>query len=289
MKTGVITAILAALMMATLGIFSRKIALSAEVVIFFRLFFGSLFLLAMLVVRQRQHLLCSWPGVKVLLSGFFLAAFAGCYFQAMSQTTLANAVIILYLAPVTASIFAHFFMGERLRPAGLLLIALALFGFATMMEFQFHVTEQESEGLVFALLSMVGYAAFICCNRAIPPTIPVYSKTFYQLFTGTLCILPLALAGGLTDAGQFNAETWLWLAAVGLFPGFFGILMAVRALETLPAVTFGTLSYLEPIFVVFFGWFFFGERLTALQSTGCGLILISGVLTGVLAARKKTE
>ncbi len=289
MKTGVITAVFAALLMATLGIFSRKIALNAEVVIFFRLFFGSLFLLALLFLQGKIDQICCWPDKTIVCSGFFLAAFAGCYFKAMSLTTLANAVLILYLAPVTASVFTHFFMGERLRPVNMLLIALALLGFATMMEFQLHFSQGESKGLLFALLSMFGYAAFICCNRTIPAEIRVYTKTFYQLVAGTICIFPLAISGGLYQASHYPGETWLWLAAVGLFPGFLGIMMAVWSLEKLPAVTFGTLSYLEPIFVVFFGWFLFAEELSPLQTMGCGLILASGILTGVLATKEKNS
>ncbi len=286
MKTGIFAAIFAALAMATLGIFSRKIPLDAELVIFFRLFFGGFFLLLLLCIQQKQRLLVAKPHWATVCSGALLATFGICYFKAMSMTTLVNAVVILYMAPITASIFAHFFMGERLRPANIFLIGLALFGFAALMEFTFNFSGEDQQGLLFAIGSMAAYAAFICCNRVIPSTESIYAKSFYQLLVGTLCTAPLSFAGGVGILAKLSGETWLWLLAVGFFPGFLGTFLAVWALTRLPAVTFGTFSYLEPIFVILFGWLLFQEHPGTLQLIGCSLIIISGILTGIITARQ---
>jgi len=42
--------------------------------------------------------------------------------------------------------------------------------------------------------------------------------------------------------------------------------------------TFGTLTYFEPIAVIFFGWALFHESLSVLQMSGCLLIIPSGIL-----------
>jgi drug/metabolite transporter (DMT)-like permease len=68
---------------------------------------------------------------------------------------------------------------------------------------------------------------------------------------------------------------------VGLFPGFLAILFAVMALRELPAATFGTLAYFEPLAVVVFGWFFFQESLSSLQLAGCAVILFSGSVKAI--------
>jgi drug/metabolite transporter (DMT)-like permease len=80
---------------------------------------------------------------------------------------------------------------------------------------------------------------------------------------------------------------WLWLLGTGLFPGFLAILCAVIALSRLPAATFGTLAYFEPIAVILFGWLIFNETLSPLQIAGCGLILASGVIKAWLTARPR--
>jgi drug/metabolite transporter (DMT)-like permease len=281
---GIVSAILAALFMGTIGVFSRKTGLSAEVITFFRLFFGAGFLVILLLFTRRLRLLLTWPTWPVIINGLMLAGFIIFYIQAMNLTTMANAIMVLYLAPLIAAVFAHFFLGERLNMASVVLICAALFGFAMMMEFKLDFPSGSNHllGLGFAGLSLACYTSFILINRTISSTIHCYTRTYYQLMTGALCMVPLFI----TNFPEISATNWLWLGGAGFFPGFLGILLAVIALEKLPAATFGTLAYFEPIFVVFLGWVIFEERLNALQLSGCLLILVSGAVKGYLATRR---
>ncbi len=280
---GILSAILAALFMGTIGVFSRKTGLAPEVITFFRLFFGAGFLVILLLVSRRFRLLLTWPTWPVIINGLMLAGFIVFYIEAMNLTTMANAIMVLYLAPLIAAVFAHFFFGERLNAASIILICTALFGFAMMMEFKidFPSGSKHLLGLGFACVSLACYSSFILINRRIHSTIHCYTRTFYQLATGALCMLPLLVK----DFPVITATNWLWLIGAGLFPGFLGILLAVIALEKLPAATFGTLAYFEPIFVVFLGWVLFEEHLNTLQLAGCLLILASGAIKGYLSSR----
>lgn len=279
---GIVAAIMAGLFMGTMGVFSRKIGLSAEIITFFRLLLGAGFLTILLIVTRRTRHLWCWPSWPVLVNGLMLAGFIIFYVQAMYLTTMANAIMIVYLAPLAASIYAHFFLGEKLNMTSIVLICAALFGFAMMMEFKidFSSGSNHTLGLGFAALSLCCYAIFILINRTISPAVHVYTRTFYQLLVGALCMIPLFI----NDFPEITGTAWLWLAGAGFFPGFLGILFAVIALERLPAATFGTLAYFEPICVVVLGWMVFGETLNSLQMTGCFLIIISGIVKGYLTA-----
>lgn len=285
--TGILSAILAALFMGTIGVFSRKTGLAPEIITFFRLFFGAAFLFVFLLANRRLRLLCTWPTWRVIINGLMLAGFIIFYIHAMNLTTMANAIMVLYLAPLIAAVFAHFFLREKLTAGSCILICTALFGFAMMMEFRIDFSSGTNHllGLGFACLSLFCYVSFILINRTISPTIDCYTRTYYQLVTGALCMVPLLVGNFPT----ITATNWLWLAGAGFFPGFLGILLAVVALEKLPAATFGTLAYFEPIFVVFLGWVLFGEHLNHLQLTGCLLILASGVVKGYLSTRSDRE
>jgi drug/metabolite transporter (DMT)-like permease len=279
---GIATAILSGVFMGTMGIFSRKTGLDGEVITFFRLLFGAGFLTLLLAVSGRLRLLRVWPTWPVLCNGLMLAGFIVFYIQAMFLTTMANAIMVVYLAPLAASIFAHLFMDERLNLSGFLLICLSLFGFAMMMEFRIDFSHGQNHllGLGLAALSLVCYAAFIVINRTINSSIHFYTRTYYQLIIGAFCMLPFFV----TNFPTISPVNWLWLVGAGLFPGFFGILLAVIALERLPAATFGTLAYFEPICVVLLGWMVFGEKLNTLQLSGCLLIIASGAVKGYLTA-----
>lgn len=280
---GIVTAVLAGLFMGTMGVFSRKTGLDAEIITFFRLGFGAAFMAILLLGIRRLRVLLVWPTWPVLLNGLMLAGFIISYVQAMYLTSMANSIMVLYLAPLVASVYAHFFMGERLSPISVILICTALFGFAMMMEFRIDFSSGTNHllGLGFATLGLCGYSAFILINRTISSTVHVYTRTFYQLLTGALCMVPFFI----TDFPTITGTNWLWLLGAGFIPGFLGILFAVIALERLPAATFGTLAYFEPIFVVVLGWAVFGEKLNSLQLAGCSLILASGAVKGYLTAQ----
>lgn len=280
---GIIAALLSALLMGTIGVFSKITGLTAETVTFFRLFFGAGFMLLFLLAVRQGGCLRQWPTWPVLINGGMLAGFIIFYVQAMNLTTMANAIMLVYLAPLTASIYAHFFLGERLNRASFLLIAAALLGFAMMMEFRIDFTGGSNHfaGICLAAVASCCYAAFILINRTIKPHVHVFSRTFYQLLTGSLIMLPFLVA----RPPEITAVNWLWLIGTGLFPGFLAILCAVIALNALPAATFGTLAYFEPIAVIAFGWLLFNESLSPLQIAGCLLILGSGIAKAWLSAR----
>lgn len=281
--TGIALAILSALFMGTIGIFSRITGLPAETITFFRLLLGAGFLTVFLLTTRQAATLKRRPTWPVIVNGALLAGFIIFYVQAMNLTSMANAIMLVYLAPVAASIFAHCFMRERLNLAGWMLIGLAMLGFAAMMEFRLDFADgpNHAAGLGLAALAMLCYAGFMLMNRRIGPNVPVMTRAFYQLLTGALVMLPFFLH----SRPEISAANALWLLATGLIPGFLAITFAVAALSRLPAATFGTLAYFEPLAVVFFGWTIFGENLSALQLAGCATIMTSGCAKALLASR----
>ncbi len=285
--SAITAAVLSALFMGTIGVFAKITGLGAEVITFFRLSLGAGFMLLFLLITGQSHLLRRWPSWPVMINGAMLAGFIIFYVQAMEHTTMANAVMLVYLAPLTASVYAHFFLGERLSWKSLSLIVLALLGFAMMMQFKIDMTSGISNltGIGLGLLSMCFYASFILINRVIDAQVHVHTRAFYQLLTGGLIMLPVFL---LQDA-SLPQWTWPWLIGIGLIPGFLAILCAVIALNRLPAATFGTLAYIEPIAVIVFGWSLFDEALTPLQLGGCLLIIGSGLVKTWLTATETTE
>ena len=272
---GITTALLSALSMGTVGIFAKMTGLGAEVITFFRLGLGAIFMLLALVFTGRTRYLCCWPSWPVLINGVLLAGFIIFYVQAMQFTTMANAIMLIYLAPPLAALYAHFFLGERINLFGAGCIALALGGFALMMELRLELDSgsRHSLGIGLGLLSTLCYASFILINRTIAPEIHIATRTLYQLLTGALVMLPLCL----WSRPHLPVSLWPLLVGVGLIPGFLGILCAVVALSRLPAATFGTLAYMEPIAVVIFGWALFAETLSTMQLAGCLLIILSGI------------
>lgn len=282
-KASVLYALLSAVLMGTIGVFSKLTGLPAEIITFFRLILGAGFMAFFLVIIGKTRLMWQWPSWPVLINGILLAGFIIFYVQAMNNTSMANAIMLVYLAPLAASIVAHFFLGERLTITALGLILFALLGFGMMMEFRVDIKSGSKEfaGICYGLLALASYAGFILVNRIIKPKIHVYTRTFWQLFTGGCVMIPLTIY----SMHEVDVSHIPWLIGVGFFPGFLAILFAVIALSRLPVAIFGTIAYIEPVAVVIFGWTIFQETLSPMQMAGCLLILMSGILKTVLAEK----
>lgn len=278
-----IFALLAATLMGTIGVFARFAALPAEHITFYRLLLGTLFLMAYMLLTGKGKQIRHKPSKRTLINGAMLAGFMAFYIEAIQYTQMATVIMIIYLAPVVASLFAHFVFNERLNRFSMASVVLALAGFMLMLPVTSSQSLYDSEilGYFYALLALLTYSGFILINRK-PSAASPYQSTLVQLSVGALCLLPLVLTTPLLP----SLNQFAWLLAIGFFPGFLAILFAVKALSQLPSVTYGTLSYVEPVVVVALAWWLFNEALTAQQLCGVGLIILAGITQGWLSQRK---
>jgi len=268
-------AIGAAVLMGTVGPLSRMVEVSPEVVTFYRVFIGALFLLVYLVLNG------SLLGSRFVLrkrqvaSGTALAGFMVFYIKALQLMPMAQAVMILYFAPILASVIAHFVLAERLTKASLSLVMLGFTGFVFLVDLSALTARESSEygtGLLFASLSCLTYCAFILLNRTSSEGSSPSLNTLIQLAIASSLLLPFALNWGLPSTDQLP-----WLVAIGFFTGFLAMLLAISALAHLPATTYGTLAYLEPFTVALLAWWLFGEALSLSDALGASLIVVAGL------------
>lgn len=278
-----IFALLAATLMGTIGVLARFAALPAEHITFYRLLLGALFLMAYMLLTGKGQQIRHKPSKRTLINGAMLAGFMAFYIEAIQYTQMATVIMIIYLAPVVSSVFAHFVFNERLNRFSMASVVLALAGFILMLPITSSQSLYDYEilGYFYALLSLLTYSGFILINRK-PSAASPYQSTLVQLSIGALCLLPLVLTTPLLP----SLNQFAWLLAIGFFPGFLAILFAVKALSQLPSVTYGTLSYVEPVVVVTLAWWLFNEALTAQQLCGVGLIILAGITQGWLSQRK---
>ncbi|QYJ77766.1 DMT family transporter [Shewanella acanthi] len=282
----IVLALLAASLMGTIGVFARFTDLPAEQITFYRLLLGSLFLMTFMLFTGKGREIWHKPSKRTLINGAMLSGFMAFYIEAIQYTQMANVIMIIYLAPLVSAVFAHFVYGEKLNRLNVTGVVIAMIGFVLMLPMTSSQTIYESElrGYFYAMLALFTYSGFILINRK-PSASSPYQSTLVQLSVGALCLLPLVLQSpSLPSAEQFG-----WLLAIGFFPGFLAILFAVKALRQLPSVTYGTLSYIEPVVVVVLAWSLFGEVLSMIQLTGVALIIFAGIAQGFLSQRHNSK
>ncbi|MFV0476989.1 MAG: DMT family transporter [Parahaliea sp.] len=257
--------------MATMGVMSRLSGVGAEIITFYRLAVAA-WLVGVLLIVLKQWNGCR-PHLLTLISGILLAGFIVFYVRAMDHTTMANAVLMVYLAPPVAALAGHFIWREYLNIWQCLCIAGALFGFSMIMEFRLILTDREMKGLFFAVLALLCYATFILCNRHHRETLPPLQVIFWQLLMGALVML---FVTGLKPL-YIKSSAIPWMLLTGLIPGFLALTFTVIAIQKMSTAEFGTWAYTEPVAVIVFGWLLFDESMTLLQLSGCAVIIMAGI------------
>lgn len=281
MLTYVLLALVSAMAMASSGIIARVSGLPAAELTFYRLAVGALCLLVFVACTGRIKTLKGKPDWRMAVNGALLVGFMLTFLSAIEYISLANAIMLVYLAPPLSAFVAHWLLDERLDLPDSSLIALSFFGFAMLQQFKFDLVLNADQfpGLVFGLMSLLAYSGFLLLNRRSLPAHSQLQRTFYQLVIGACCMLPFLGAIPVPDQ-----QTLIWVALAGLFPGFMAIYCAIVALQHLPTRVYATLAYMEPVTVIIAGWWLFHEALTLLQLAGVVLIMLTGL---ALALRHK--
>ena len=271
-----------AMLMATIAPLARWSAASPEIVTFYRVFIGAACILALGVTQQHWVKLPFRPSLQSMIAGVALTGFMVAYVKAVELMPMAEAVMIMYLAPLLAAVGAYVFFGEKLTRLSLAMVCLALVGFALMIDFESSSSGMDDTygvGLAFALIACLSYAGFILINRR-PGTLEPIQSTLVQLSVASLLLAYFAVDAGLPDQ-----EQWLWFVLIGVGPGFLAMVFAVHALSRIPAVTYGTLAYMEPLTVAVLAWFFFGEVMSSQQLMGAACIIVAGLVKARVASK----
>ncbi|WJW76326.1 DMT family transporter [Thiohalobacter sp. IOR34] len=268
---GGLLTLLASLMFASLGAVIRSLSteLSTEPIVFFRNLFGLLILLPVLWQQGFPSLRTRRPGLHLLRSLAGLAAMY-CFFYALGQLRLAEAVLLNFSAPLFIPLIAALWLGERTTRPVAIAISIGFLGILLILKPGIGLFSPAAYiGLasgVFAALAMVSL-------RRITSTEPATRVVFYY---GVVCTLvsavPMLWAWQTPDAGQL-----LRLAATGLFATA-GQLLLTRGYALAPAAQVGPFTYTAVVFAGLYGWFFWQEMPDLLSLAGAGLVIGAGVL-----------
>ncbi|WP_456453918.1 DMT family transporter [Thermococcus sp.] len=191
------------LIWGSVGIFSRFTHLTGLGVAFFRVSLGALLFLGIYSFREpmwlkRVHGELRGNWMWILLLGAALALNWVFLFTAFLYTTIAEAVLVYYTAPIIAVIISARFLGEKITGTRVFLIALAFMGVITIMSGEGVSTA--NKGLILALLAAFFYALIPNLGRFLSG-MDSEVLTFSQLAVAALCICGGSLIRGNQLAG----------------------------------------------------------------------------------------
>ncbi len=191
----------AMLIWGSVGIFARFSGLSGLGVAFARVSLGALLLVAITGLLEREKLE-ALPGLlrmrwKPLLGlGIALALNWAFLFTAFNYTTIANAVLVYYTAPVLATLISWRFLGEKISREQWGLIGLAFLGLTLIISGQkLSLNDRDFVGILLALIAALFYALIPNLGRFLRD-VDGKVLTLLQLAIASLVLLPFVAVQG---------------------------------------------------------------------------------------------
>ncbi|BAD85981.1 permease, drug/metabolite transporter (DMT) superfamily [Thermococcus kodakarensis KOD1] len=265
------------LIWGSVGIFGRLSGLSGLGVAFARVFLGAL-VLFMVIGLTRMELLRELPMIfrsnwKPLLGlGTALALNWAFLFTAFNYTTIANAVMVYYIAPILATLMSWRFLGETIDRKTLSLIILAFLGLILIMSGQeISFENRDFVGILLAFTAAFFYAMIPNLGRFLKE-VDGKILTLSQLGIASFVLLPFVL---LQDVGK---PVWWTVLVLVLIHTVFALFLYMEGLKEVEVKDAALLSYLDPASAVVYAFLVFGEVPGTRTVIGGVLILLASAL-----------
>ena len=192
------------------------------------------------------------------------------YYYAYKYTTIANAVLTHYTAPVIVAFLAPVFLKEKITKRLIIIIIIASAGLWIMLN-GFSFKEGHTAGIIAGIISGFTYAAIIIVIR-------IYSQDFHPLVLAFFSnIVIIILLAPFVREFPFNA-LWTFLV-MGIVYSTIAPLLYFRGLKYVTANKTAVLGYLEPVSAIIFSIMFLSEMPGKNSIIGGVLIIFSGYLT----------
>ena len=204
-----------------------------------------------------------------------------CYFYAVQQIPLSNAVTLQYTAPLFVALFSGAMLRERVSPLVYGCIVLSFVG--TVLIVSPSLRSVDIDALVALISGVLSAFAYLAVRRLRTSATPDGVVFWFALFC-TLATLPLAAS----ELPRLALSEVLAITGVGICAGV-GQTGMTRAYQAARAAYIGAFSYATVLVGGIYGWLLFHQTLVWGDALGAALIVGSGALLVSSAPNAKSS
>lgn len=275
MKKARFLLILSMIIWGTLGIFVRYIPISSAELAFCRAFVA-LFLIGcyLLITKKKVRFSDIRKELGLLLiSGMAMGINWILLFEAYKYTSVSNATLSYYFAPVLVTIVCPFLFHEKLNARQIICFIMSTVGVALIIGVSgLKNAETDVIGILFGLGASIFYASVILLNKFIKNVTGIH-RTFFQFVAALLILSPyVGFSGGL-HLDTLNVTSWIYLLIVCIVHTGLAYLLYFPSLKELRGQETALLSYIDPLVAVLSSVIILSEQMTWVQLLG-GLFIL---------------
>ena len=270
----------------TNGLIVANISLGSAEIVLMRTFLGSLFLLAIVLVKRSF----SFADLKAdlipaTIGGAALGLNWVLLFSAYRSAGVGLSTLTYYCGPIIVLALSPVLFREKLTWNKLLAIAAVAVGMFCITG-DIKPGSDVQTGILFGGGAALLYASLIVANKRVK-RLSGLNCAMYELIVAFFVVLIYLLASNVKLPVIPAAEDIVWVLAIGLVNTGLAYYLYFSSLQKLPGQTVALVCYIDPLTALLVSGAFLGEKLLGVQIAGAVLIL-GGACLGELKF-KKTE
>ncbi len=273
------------------GVYVKIAHVSPVVAGFYRMLFGGIVLLVLVLVR-RELRFKGWVYLSAgLFCSFWLAVDLTLWHYSIHMTGPGLATILANFQVFFMAMAGVLFLGEKLGPKLLVSIPMALFGLFLVVGIQWEqLTGDYKLGVYTGLIAAICYTLFLLSLRKIQkmenPLSTAATLTYITFLTAGFVALDVWRQG---DSFRIpDVQSTLSLGAYGITSQAAGWLIITRALPKIRASLVGMILLLQPALAFVWDMLFFNRETTLVGLVGIGITL-AAIYLGVTSKSVSSE
>ncbi|MGY8811062.1 MAG: DMT family transporter [Pseudomonadales bacterium] len=265
---------IAALLFGLTGIFGKLASAAPDVIVLGRALFAvlALLLFARFYRRSMLHGLNRRRLIQLAVSGLLLGAHWLTFFHAIDLSGVGIATLGFASFPAFVVLLEWLLWREVPSRMDLLKVGLVCVGLILVPP-SFDLQQSGAEGLLWALVSGLCFAAVSVGNRLTSGKLHPVQIACWQNVVIVVCLLPISSKALL----QIPPLDWLWIGLLGTLCTGVAHGLFVTSLTVLKARVASLFFALEPVYGILFAWYLFGEEPSLRMLLG-GALIVSALL-----------
>lgn len=202
-------------------------------------------------------------------------------FQAYKYTTISNATLSYYFAPVFIAVLSPLVLGEKFTAKKISSVFAAMLGLYLILSSQSAQPAAAGYnhllGITYGLGGAAFYAIIILTSKRMKG-ISGFETSLVQLATAAIVMLPVTLVNvGAGTMLSMDKTSWLLILTLGIVHTGIAYANYFSAIKDIDGQSIAVLSYIDPISAVVLASVVFGEVMSTQQILG-GLLILGSTL-----------
>jgi len=280
-RKGHLAILLGCVFYGTTGIFLAHIhAMAIPSMIFYRLFFGVLLILLVILITGNLSQIMLRKKKKLLaLQGIITVVNMLFYFYCVKTTCFSIAILLEYTSPIYVMIASPFVLKEKIARGSIYSMVIAITGIILVIRPEGGFSGLQTDpvylsGILSGIFSGILAATLIMNIRLMKDEYPEMGIAFWSMGISCLLMTPFAFS----TPWNIFVENLNVLASFGAVSIGIGAFLTIIGFSQVEAQTGSLLSLIEPVSGVLFDVTLLGVQLGINVFIGCVLVLISAFM-----------